>query len=275
MAEDRARTEAQVPGAGRPRAGLVFSRVVVGIDGSEPGFEAARQANRLVEPDGWLEIFAAVHLAKATHAGASAPRMREDIERGGRDALTAAEAMVGPNAVSKLVDGPATESLLRELDNERATLVAVGTHGHSRASEIVLGGVAGSMLHRAPCSVLIARGGPDGVDFPRSLAVGLDGSEQAEAALEATRMLAERFDASLRAVTASRGKDVDLDRVSRLAPDVEPLDDKPVEVLVAVAAQVDLLVVGSRGLHGLGALGSVSERIAHRAPSSVLVVRST
>ncbi len=34
----------------------------------------------------------------------------------------------------------------------------------------------------------------------------------------------------------------------------------------------DLLVVGSRGLHGAKALGSVSERVAHAAASSVLVV---
>jgi nucleotide-binding universal stress UspA family protein len=34
------------------------------------------------------------------------------------------------------------------------------------------------------------------------------------------------------------------------------------------------LVVGSRGLGGVRALGSVSERVAHRAPVSVLVVRS-
>ena len=34
----------------------------------------------------------------------------------------------------------------------------------------------------------------------------------------------------------------------------------------------DLVVVGSRGLHGLHALGSVSERVAHHAQCSVLVV---
>jgi nucleotide-binding universal stress UspA family protein len=33
------------------------------------------------------------------------------------------------------------------------------------------------------------------------------------------------------------------------------------------------VVVGSRGLHGFPALGSVGERVAHRARSSVLVVR--
>jgi nucleotide-binding universal stress UspA family protein len=35
----------------------------------------------------------------------------------------------------------------------------------------------------------------------------------------------------------------------------------------------DLLVLGSRGLHGLAALASVSERVAKRAFCSVLVVR--
>ena len=47
----------------------------------------------------------------------------------------------------------------------------------------------------------------------------------------------------------------------------------PVAALLAASAESDLLVVGSRGLHGLRALGSVSERIAHRARCSVLVVR--
>ena len=43
--------------------------------------------------------------------------------------------------------------------------------------------------------------------------------------------------------------------------------------LVEVAIEADLLVVGSRGLHGMKALGSVSERVAHEAKCSVLIVR--
>jgi nucleotide-binding universal stress UspA family protein len=43
--------------------------------------------------------------------------------------------------------------------------------------------------------------------------------------------------------------------------------------LVEAAMDADLLVVGSRGLHGIKALGSVSERVAHEAKCSVLVVR--
>ena len=43
--------------------------------------------------------------------------------------------------------------------------------------------------------------------------------------------------------------------------------------LVGASGIVDLVVVGSRGVHGLKALGSVSERVAHQAECSVLVVR--
>jgi nucleotide-binding universal stress UspA family protein len=49
----------------------------------------------------------------------------------------------------------------------------------------------------------------------------------------------------------------------------------PVDLLVAAAEDADLIVVGSRGLHGIASLGSVSERVAHHARCSVLVVRGT
>ena len=54
---------------------------------------------------------------------------------------------------------------------------------------------------------------------------------------------------------------------------LEHVDDHPVSALLEAAETADLVVVGSRGLHGVKALGSVSERIAHRAKTSVLVVR--
>jgi nucleotide-binding universal stress UspA family protein len=46
-----------------------------------------------------------------------------------------------------------------------------------------------------------------------------------------------------------------------------------VKALVAAAREDDLIVVGSRGLHGPKALLSVSERVAHQAHCPVLVVR--
>jgi nucleotide-binding universal stress UspA family protein len=43
-------------------------------------------------------------------------------------------------------------------------------------------------------------------------------------------------------------------------------------MLTAASDSADLVVVGNRGLQGLKAIGSVSERVAHGARSSVLVV---
>jgi nucleotide-binding universal stress UspA family protein len=43
--------------------------------------------------------------------------------------------------------------------------------------------------------------------------------------------------------------------------------------LLEAAREAHLLIVGNRGVTGLRALGSVSERVAHHAPCSLLVVR--
>jgi nucleotide-binding universal stress UspA family protein len=59
-----------------------------------------------------------------------------------------------------------------------------------------------------------------------------------------------------------------------MLPRVELDEGPPVEVLLTAAEGADLLVVGSRGLHGVSALGSVSERVAHGARCSVLVARA-
>jgi nucleotide-binding universal stress UspA family protein len=53
----------------------------------------------------------------------------------------------------------------------------------------------------------------------------------------------------------------------------ETFQYEPVRALVGASGIADLVVVGSRGLHGLKALRSVSERVAHQAECSVLVVR--
>ena len=82
--------------------------------------------------------------------------------------------------------------------------------------------------------------------------LGVDGSAEAALAENAARDLADRFDAQL-------------ERLESIP--------NPVTTLVEASREADLLVVGSRGLHGVKALGSVSERVAHEARCSVLVVR--
>jgi nucleotide-binding universal stress UspA family protein len=120
--------------------------------------------------------------------------------------------------------------------------------------------------------VLVARpcAAPD--RFPRSLAVGTDGSDHSQRAVLWAADAAARSGAKLRVVVASRGGPLDVDRLRRV-PELRVAAAEPVPALVAASRDVDLLVVGSRGLHGVRALGSVSEQVAHKAACSVVVVR--
>jgi nucleotide-binding universal stress UspA family protein len=248
----------------------LFQRVVVGVDGGEEGLEAVRQASRLLSPTGGLEVLCAIHLGGAAMAGFRSSAIAAQLEQEAAEAVRKA-LEIAPLATSRIVFGEASAAVLRELRDARATLVAIGTHGHSRLSEILIGGVTGELLHRAPCSVLVARAPAVARLFPRSVVVGTDGSRHADAAVAVAQSLAERFDASLHVVSALGGKDVDRKRTRRAT--VTEVSAHPVRALVDAAAGADLLVVGSRGLHGLKAVGSVSERVAHLAGCSVLVVR--
>lgn len=248
-----------------------FDRVVAGIDVHDPRLDAARKAARLVNPDGWLELFCAVYLMEANLAGWSAARIRKELRHEAREALNRARQAAGPQATTRLVNGPVTRSLKHELTERRATLAVVGTRGESRLSEILIGGVAGELLHDAPCSVCIARPSRTLETFPRSIVVGVDGSPESGRAADVAGYLADRYGAPLTIVAATGGKKID--RRATDAVGAVAIDGHPVPALVAAADDADLLVVGSRGLHGFRALGSVSERVAHQATCSVLVVR--
>jgi nucleotide-binding universal stress UspA family protein len=250
-----------------------FDRIVVGIDGSGPGFEACRQAAALVAPAGELELVCVTQRALAAHTGMLAAQAAAEIDLEGRRSLARAAEIAGEQASRRLLDGSPVPVLLGELARTKATLLAVGSHGHRRLTELLLGGVAGELLHRASCSVLVARSSPLAEPFPRTLVVGVDGSTGSERALAVARTLATRFGSSVRPVAALRCRDVDLVRVHADAHDVDEIDAHPADALVHASSDADLLLVGSRGLRGVRALGSVSERVAHAAACSVLVVR--
>jgi nucleotide-binding universal stress UspA family protein len=255
----------------------LFGRVVVGIDRSEESREAARQAAILV--DGELTLFAAYDVSPAIIGGTGTnvpDYFDEDLQReAATDALGRAREEVARAApTGKIVRGRSSAALISEVEREQDTLLVVGSHGLGRLAGFVLGSTTTEVIHKAPCSVLVARRRNEGVGFPNKVVVGVDGSPESATAYAVARELSERFNVALWPVVAHGGKAVDRRRVDLIVGrQREELPDEPVAALVAAAADADLLVVGSRGLHGLKALGSVSERVAHQARSSVLVVR--
>jgi nucleotide-binding universal stress UspA family protein len=172
-----------------------------------------------------------------------------------------------------VVRGTAWQQLVAEVDTEHATLLAVGSHGTGRIRGILIGSTATEIVHRAPCSVLVAREAD--ASFPRRIVVGVDGSPESAAAYAVAAGLAHRFEARLWPVVAHGGEGVDRRLVATIVDyHHEDLPDEPVRALVAASTEADLVVVGSRGLHGWKALGSVSERVAHEAHCSTLIVRN-
>jgi nucleotide-binding universal stress UspA family protein len=261
-----------------PEAGRrVFARILVGVDGSQQALEAARQAALLQDVDGQLTLLSAwdiVHGVGAT--GTQIPYYLDDeLQRSAAEKdLRAATEYVAPYAAAtaKLVRGTAVAKLLEEIERDQATLLAVGSSGSGRLLGIVEGAVATKMIHRASCSVLVAR--PADNAFPCRIVVGVDGSVESAAAYAAARYLAERFNADLRALVAWGDKGVNERLVAVITEgDHDDCGEPAVDALAKASASADLVVVGSRGLHGMRALGSVSERVAHTASCSALVVR--
>lgn len=250
----------------------IFDRVVCGVDSTPESLEAVRQGRRLLEADGRLTVVSALELATSAQAGWAASSAAQGLEASARAALDAAK-VEAPDASFRCVEGRADQVLLAQAEKENATAIAVGTHEISRPVGIALGSVGTSILHDASCSVLVARERPADEDFPRSIVVGVDGSSESATAAAAAFHLGKRFGVAVWPVAARDGKGFDIAAVDAIANGVLVEDGHPVDTLIATAGEADLLVVGSRGLHGVRALGSVSERVAHQAPCTVLVVR--
>jgi nucleotide-binding universal stress UspA family protein len=172
--------------------------------------------------------------------------------------------------------GKSWEVLRAMAVDESADLIAVGSHGDRRLAGIVRGSTATELLHDAPCSTLVARAAIDPGRFPSSVVVGVDGSTESFAGLDLAKELvtASGGAAGGRALIAS-GANVDIgDLEGPAAPlAVARRSVGPIKVLIEASGACDLVILGARGLTGHRALGSVSERVAHRADCSVLVVR--
>jgi nucleotide-binding universal stress UspA family protein len=232
----------------------IFARSVVGVDGTNWGFEALRQTLVLTPVDAAVHAVTALDTRPAIHTGFDARHWAEVLTREAEETRAEAAALLGERAggSAEIVGGNPLSALRRARDDDDATLLALGGRHSSRFLGILLGDTVTELLHDAACSTLVARPREDDVPWsPRRIVVGTDGSAPARAAVAAAEGVAR----------ASGGN-------------VEVVSDapRPVETLLERSAGADLLVLGSRGVRGLRTLGSVSEPVAHRARCSVLVV---
>lgn len=259
-----------------------FGRIACGIDGSRSCHLAVEQAIALSGPSTAL-VFVCVHERHGFGATRQATISTERADRALREAVKAAGDAGVDAAAELLLGGDPSPVLLDE--GSRSDLLVVASHGGSRAGGIALGSTASTAVHRAKVPVLIARRPPESAPFPKRILVATDGSADAERAVEIAARIGHRYGSRVYLLSVDPEPHGDPKRIAVDAVNLTAeLGAEPIvmrasghaheRILETAAAEsVSLVAVGSRGLTGVRALGSVSERVAHRAPCSVLVAR--
>jgi nucleotide-binding universal stress UspA family protein len=241
----------------------LLSRIVCGTDGTPAAEAALQQVLRLAPNDARIAVVSVSAITAATH-----PEVMGALSDRAQRVLARARTTARPRVIETIeLQGDPAHALL-EVASESATLLAVGAHAGGRIGGVLIGSVATALIHRASCSVLVARPAPAPDIWPERVIAGTDGSAHARRAVTAARQVANRLSRPVSVVAAG------IRDPSSPSEPVERDIREPVDALAQRVSAGDLLVVGSRGLHGIRALGSVSEQLAHRAPSSVLIVRN-
>jgi nucleotide-binding universal stress UspA family protein len=150
----------------------MFTRIVLGVDGSEASGKAVDVA---AEFAGMLRAEVTVVHAVAdlmmmmppvapTEAMMTPPLLAEDaledLEKAGREILAgAAERLraAGVTSSVRLERGPAAHQIVQIARASGADLIILGSRGHGKLEELLLGSVSDAVVREAPCSVLIVR----------------------------------------------------------------------------------------------------------------------
>ncbi len=146
-----------VPYAGQfPSVG---KNVLIGWSESREATRAAHDALALIEP-GAKATLLTVHRGPLTPTGTELPASlaARHFARHGIDAKPAETVPNGVGAPSYIVRPEVTEAdaLLNYASDSGADLLVIGGYGHSRARELVLGGVTRSLLHTMTLPVLMS-----------------------------------------------------------------------------------------------------------------------
>lgn len=273
----------------------MFSNVMVAVDGGFGGRDAVALATRLVGEGGAITL-AHVHPGEGFASHASNLEF-DAVERQDSQSLLEQErASAGGEAqLASIAASTVGEGLHLLAENHHADLLVIGSHRHSRSGRVRVRDDTRAALNGASCPVAVApwayaRSG-DGIAV---VGVAYDGSSDSEAALTAARELTATRDAAIRALTvvpipdpyehpqpttAGESPDADLDAAQARLDALEGVEGRAVygvaaEELAAFGAEVDLLVIGSRGFGPIKRLifGSTSDELSRTARCPLLVL---
>ena len=246
-----------------------FKSILCGVEGNLASTIAARASIALQTAETSLRIVA---------VDASFELRPEYSKEALEAALQEAVGLAEEAGVAATTDTPAGKYASKVLldEAEKHDLLVVGTHNQSRVSGIVLGSTASETVHETERPLLIAREPPKG-GFLDTILLATDGSEGSRAAAKIAGPLAAAYGGTLEVLHISDGRTSDsgsvlgddiegIEQATGTKPEVLTVEGHPIEKIVEVAAErgSSMIVCGRRGLAGIKALGSVSERVVHR-----------
>ncbi|HVD38100.1 MAG TPA: universal stress protein [Solirubrobacterales bacterium] len=145
----------------------MFTRIVVGTDGSETAGQAVSQAIELAQLSGArLSIVSAYSPAAARRGQTAAQEAPADVqyELGPRedvnlvlDAAAAEAKEAGIEVQTHPVEADPADAILNVAEEIKADLIVVGNKGMTGARRYLLGSVPNNVSHHASCSVIIVR----------------------------------------------------------------------------------------------------------------------
>lgn len=182
----------------------MFQRILVPLDGSEMAERALPVAARIARATGGTIVFVRVVLPpvefgtySAEHTVALKPTAFEtrlaEAERY-LAALTYRDDLVGIKTKTDIVSGAASPRILSTARSEQVDLIVMCSHGESGLKRWVFSSIAQEAVRHSPVWVLVLneQGVPiprPGTSHPLRILVPLDGSAQAETALEPAMQL--------------------------------------------------------------------------------------
>lgn len=265
-----------------PSPGPVFASILCAVNGTRGSSAAVEQAAALAGADGHLTLLAVTAVrGSGVHetAAISPTRAKRLLEH-------AAEVAAKAGVPSTLVVDPASPP--SQVILERAAqhdLLAMGAPAMSWLGGMLIGGVTVAALGSFATPLLTARSIPAGQDFARSIVVASDGLDGSDHLVDIALRLAQAKGTHVTLVHAIEvGARAQSDRIDEQARRLELTFDGRSEIRVqlgsarrviveaAKSSKASLVVMGSRRLDGLRALGSVSRRVVHEAHCSVLLL---
>jgi nucleotide-binding universal stress UspA family protein len=144
----------------------LFSRILVGLDGSEYSLKALEFAIDLAKK--YQSTLVLVHVVMRQIYAINPPEagilagtaIVRELESEGKAILTKGEEKVkaqGVPAEARMRQGVPAEELLRAAADEKADLMVLGSRGLSEVRAFLLGSVSDKVSHHAKCPVMIVR----------------------------------------------------------------------------------------------------------------------